>query len=82
MVSSFRKDYSIVAAGGPSFGVADGYGKGGVLTRTTHLSSQKSDCWIDGSGFVSYKSSDYPDMIHSNKNRFYYLSIYEWSVSM
>ena len=36
--------------------------------RTTHITSQKVDCWIDGGNFVSSRSSDYPDMIHSKRD--------------
>ena len=35
---------------------ASGDGTGGVGLSTTHLSSHKVDCWLDGVDFVSSKS--------------------------
>ena len=64
--------YPVGAAGDSSFSVSDGDGKGSVGTRTTHLSSQKFDCWIDGGKFVSYWISDYPSISHPNKDKPYY----------
>ena len=41
--------------------------------RTTHISSQKVDCCLDGVDLVSYQSRDYPAMIHYTKYSSYYL---------
>ena len=41
MVSSLISGYSDNSTVGTSFGVGDGYGKGGLGTRTTYLTSQK-----------------------------------------
>ena len=51
MVSSFIKGYSFGADGGSSFVVATSDGKSGMGPRTTHLSSQKVNYWIDGGFF-------------------------------
>ena len=53
------RDYPVGASGGSLFGVSSGYGKGGVGPRTTHLFSQKINCWIDGDDFVSSRSREY-----------------------
>ena len=45
-------DNTVCDFGGYSFGVGNVDGKGGVGTRTNHLSSHKVDYWIDGSDFV------------------------------
>ena len=66
-------DHSVGSDGGSSFGVSYGDGKGGVGPRTTHMLSQKYDCWFDGGDFVPSLSRYYPTMTHSNKCRYYYL---------
>ena len=48
VVSSFSNYYSVGAAVGSSFVVADGGGKGIVVYSTTYLPSQKFYCWIYG----------------------------------
>ena len=47
------KDNTVGASYGSLFGVDSIYGKGGVGTRTTHLTSQQVGCWIDVGIFVS-----------------------------
>ena len=49
---SLSSNYPFGSYGGSSFGVADGGGKGGVGPRTTHLSSHKVGCWLDGVDFM------------------------------
>ena len=57
LVSYWIRDYPIGDYYGSSFIVAAGGGRSGIGPRNTHLSSQKVDCWFDGSYFVSYHSS-------------------------
>ena len=64
--------YSVSDTGGYSFDFADVDGKGGVVPITSYLFSRLVDCWLDGGNFVSYKSSEYPSMSHSNKYRYSY----------
>ena len=49
-------DYLFGYYNSSSFGVTDGYGKGGAVTRTTYLTSQKVDCWLDSGDFLSWMS--------------------------
>ena len=56
---------------GYSFGFAAGDGKYGMGPRTTHISSHKYYCWIDGGGSVSSKSIYYSEMVHFNKYKLY-----------
>ena len=65
----FIRDYPVGDYGGYFFGFADVDGQGGVGPITTHLSSPKVVCCIDGGHFVSYQSSDFSHMIHPNKYR-------------
>ena len=51
--------YSVFDAGGYSFSIAAGDGKGGVDHRITHLYYQKIDCWLDEGNSVSSLSRDY-----------------------
>ena len=71
MVLSWSRDYSVFTSVGSSFGISYGYGKGGVGPSTTHISSYKVDCCLNGSAFVSYLSIDYSSMIHSKKYGYY-----------
>ena len=50
------RDYPVVTSGGSLSGVTAGYGNGYVGPRTTHLTSQKVDFWIDGGDFVLSRS--------------------------
>ena len=52
MDSSYIKEYSVGNLGRSSCNVAVGDIKVGVGRRTTHLTSQKVDCWTDGGKFV------------------------------
>ena len=63
---------------GSTFGVGDGYGRGGVGPRTTNMTSQKVDFWIVGGDFVSYKIRDYSPMSNSYKESYYYPSYLMW----
>ena len=49
---------------GSLFGVATEYGKFFVDHITAHLTSQNSDCWIDGGDFVSSRNSYCLSMSH------------------
>ena len=71
MVSALSRVYidNANATGDSSFFVSAGYGKGGVASRTTHLTSHKYDCWIDGGSFVLYTSRYYTAMSHSKQDR-------------
>ena len=73
MTSSFSRGYSDNATGNSSFGVIAVDGKGGLGPRTTHLSSQKVDCWINGGDFLSYHIRDNLSMSYSNNDRSSYL---------
>ena len=67
MASYFSRDYSVGAFICSSFSTGDSYGKGDVCSSTTHISSQKVDCWIDGGDFLSSQNRYYTSMIHVNK---------------
>ena len=67
MVSSWIRDYLVGSSSGYPFGVVAGSGRDGVYPRTAHISSHKSDFWLDSSDSVSSQSSDYPAMNHSTK---------------
>ena len=56
--------HPVGASDGSLFVVADEYGKGGVGPSTTHLASQKVDCWTDGDNSVLSGSKEYPCMSH------------------
>ena len=58
MESYWSRDYSVGDSGGFSFGVASGYGMGGMVPITTHLYSQIIGRCLDGGDFVSYQISD------------------------
>ena len=58
------------------FIVASRYGVDGVSPRTTHITSQNSDCFIDHGGFCFSQRRDYLYISHSNKGRSYY-SLYQ-----
>ena len=69
-VSSYLSRYhSVDTDGGSSFGVDSSDVKGGVLTRTSHLYSQRSNFWFSGGYFVSSHSIHYPYMSYYNKYR-------------
>ena len=78
MASSWCRFYSVNSTFGSSSGVSFGYDKVGVHPITNQLSSHKFDLWLDGGYFVSYKSSYYPSMIHSNKDRFSFSLSLRW----
>ena len=73
MVSYLSRDYIFRASGGYSFGFSAGDGKGGLGPSTKYHYFSKFDCCIGGVNFVSYMSSDYQFMTHSNKDRYSYL---------
>ena len=50
------RDYPIGTSDGSLFNVSVGDGKGGVVPRTTHLSTQNFYFWIDGDNFVLSRS--------------------------
>ena len=72
-VSSQKSYYLAITTGGYSFDVVyiDVIGVEGP--STTHLSSHKVYCWLDGGDFVSSQSTDYLSMIHSTKYSHSYL---------
>ena len=54
------RDDPVGASDGSSFGVGDGDdSKCGVDSRTSHITSQRVDCWIYGDDFVSSKSREH-----------------------
>ena len=65
--------HSVVSDIGYSFVVSYGNVKGVVGPRTTQIFSQKCYCSFDGGAFVPSFSRYYPNMIHPNKDKSYYL---------
>ena len=64
MASSFSINYPYKANDDYSYVVRDSDrdGKGVVVHRTSHLTSQNICCCIDGGNFVSYQRSYYSTM--------------------
>ena len=67
--SYLSRYYTVGDFVGSLSGVGAGYVKGGVYSSTTHLYSNKVDCWIDGDDIFSYHSGDYLSTSNSNKCR-------------
>ena len=64
-------DYLVGTSGGSLFGFSALYGNVGVGPRTTHLTSQKVYCWIDGDYFVLSICREYLSMINYYKGSYY-----------
>ena len=52
MALSPSKEYLVDHFPGSSFDLDVGDGKGVVGPKTSHLTSEKVDCWTDGGNFV------------------------------
>ena len=53
------------------FGISSGCGRGRVGPRTTHLTSQKVDFWIDGDDFVLSRSREYSSINYQYRDTYY-----------
>ena len=63
MALSLSKYYSVGVFGVYPFGDSDGKGKRGVGPRTTHLTFQKVDFWIDGGNFCHPREGNIPPLV-------------------